>query len=115
MTDGQRALWLVTVNSKPAEWFGPEHVPLLVEYVRHVATAELLTQQIETFDPAWLADDDGIKRYDRLAKMRMREAAVIHQLARSMRLTQQAMYRADKAATLAGKGGGKRKPWQSEQ
>lgn len=113
MTDGQRALWLVTVNSKPAEWFGPEHVPLLVEYVRHVETANLLTKQIEGFDPAWMGDDDGIKRYDRLTKMRSRESAVIHQLARSMRLTQQAQYRADKAATLAARGGG-RKPWQTE-
>lgn len=112
LTDGQRAIWLATVNSKPAEWFGDEHVPMLVEYVRHIETANALTQQIEAFEPEWMKDDDGLKRYDKLTKMRAREAGVINTLARSMRLTQQAMYRADKAATLGGKGGGGRKPWQ---
>jgi len=112
LSDAQRSIWLATVNSKPAEWFGDEHVPILAEYVRHIETAELLTQQIEGFDPDWMKDDDGLKRYDKLTKMRAREAGVINTLARSMRLTQQAVYRADKAATLS-KGGGSRKPWQT--
>lgn len=111
LTPDQRSIWLATVNSKPAEWFGDEHMPILREYVRHVVTAEVLTQQIEGFDPAWMADDEGLKRYDRLTSMRAREAGVINTLARSMRLTQQAAYRADKAATLNDKGRG-RKPWQ---
>ncbi len=113
LTDAQRSIWLATVNSKPAEWFGDEHVPMLAEYVRHIETADTLTQQIEAFDPEWMKDDDGLKRYDKLTKMRAREAGVINTLARSMRLTQQAVYRADKAATMAGKGGGGRKPWQT--
>jgi hypothetical protein len=112
LTDRQRGIWLATVNSKPAEWFGDEHVPMLVEYVRHIETADLLTQQIEEFDPEWLKDDDGLKRLDRLTGMRAREAGLINTLARSMRLTQQAVYRADKAATLGDKGKG-RKPWQT--
>lgn len=111
LTSDQRQIWLATVNSKPAEWFGDEHMPILREYVRHVVTAEVLTRQIEEFDPAWMADDDGLKRYDRLTGMRAREAGVINTLARSMRLTQQAAYRADKAASLGDKGKGK-KPWQ---
>lgn len=112
LTDKQRGLWLATVNSKPAEWFGDEHVPMLVEYVRHVETADMLTEQIENFDPEWLKDDDGLKRLDKLTGMRAREAALINTLARSMRLTQQSVYRADKAATLTDKGRG-RKPWQT--
>jgi hypothetical protein len=112
LTDAQRGLWLVTVNSKPAEWFGDEHVPMLVEYVRHVSTADMLTKQIESFDPEWMKDDDGLRRMKNLTAMRAREAQCINTLARSMRLTQQSVYHAQKAATLAGKGGGKRKPWQ---
>lgn len=112
LTDAQRQIWLATVNSKPAEWFGEEHLPILREYVRHIVTAEVLTQQIDEFDPAWMADDDGLKRYDKLTGMRAREAGVINTLARSMRLTQQAAYRADKAATLGDRGKG-RKPWQT--
>jgi hypothetical protein len=76
LTDRQRGIWLATVNSKPAEWFGDEHVPMLVEYVRHIETADLLTQQIEEFDPEWLKDDDGLKRLDRLTGMRAREAGL---------------------------------------
>ena len=113
LTDRQRGLWLATVNSKPAEWFGDEHVPMLVEYVRHVETADMLTEQIEGFDPDWLKDDEGLKRLDKLTAMRAREAALINTLARSMRLTQQSVYRADKAATLTDKAGRGRKPWQT--
>jgi len=114
LTDSERALWLSTVNSKPAEWFGDEHVPMLAEYVRHVTTAELLTGQIAAFKTEWLIADDGPKRYEILLRMRARETGMVNTLARAMRLTQQSIYRADKAATLSGKGGGRRKPWQSE-
>lgn len=114
LTDAQRGLWLETVNSKPAEWFGPEHIPLLLEYVRHVATADMLTQQIEAFDPKWLDDDDGLKRLKTLTAMRAREAQCINTFARSMRLTHQAVYDKQKAATLSGRVGKGRKPWQHE-
>ena len=109
----QRAIWLTTVNSKPADWFGPEHAPILIEYVRHVATAAVLSKQIEDFDPAWLIDDDGLKRYDKLTGMRAREAGVINTLARSMRLTQQAVIRADAAGTSKARRSGASKPWQT--
>lgn len=114
LTDDQRALWLATVNSKPAEWFGPEHIPLLLEYVRHVSTAAMLTEQIQAFDPEWMTTDAGLKRMKTLTAMRAREAQVINTLARSMRLTQQAVYRADKAATLTGKVIG-RQPWEHQK
>src|SRR6476620_1705034 len=99
LTDAQRSLWLATVNSRPSEWFGPEHVPLLVLYVKHAATADMLTRQIEAFDPKWLEDEAGIKRMNALTSMRAREAQCMKSLARSMRLTQQSLYRANKAAT----------------
>lgn len=100
-----------TVNAKPSEWFGPEHVPVLEAYCRHVVTGRALAEQIEKFDPEWLNDDDGLKRYDRLLAMHTRETGRVNELARAMRLTQQAIYRADKAATLSKKGRAS-KPWQ---
>lgn len=115
LTAPQRGLWLATVNSKPAEWFGNEHVPMLVEYVRHVSTADLLTKEIEGFTAEMFADADALKKLKTLTTMRAREAQCINTLARSMRLTQQSVYRADKAATLAGKTGGSRKPWQLQE
>lgn len=113
LSDDQRSLWLATVNSKPADWFGSEHLPILLEYVKHIETAQVLTREIEGFDPEWLKDDDGLKRYDRLTGMRAREAGVINTLARSMRLTQQAQIRADTAGAKKSRPGGGSKPWQT--
>ncbi len=111
LTPAQRVVWLEAVNAKPSEWFGPEHVPVLEAYCRHVVTGRALAELIEKFDPEWLNDDDGLKRYDRLLAMHTRETGRVNELARAMRLTQQAIYRADKAATLSKKGRAS-KPWQ---
>lgn len=115
LTDAQRGLWLATVNSKPAEWFGDEHVPMLVELVRHVSTADMLTTEIEAFKPEMFADPDAFKQLKTLTFMRAREAQVINTLMRSMRLTQQSVYNAKRASTLGDKVGGKRKPWQLQE
>lgn len=115
LTPGQRNLWLATVNSRPAEWFGDEHIPLLVEYVRHVETSDGLARQIDAFDPAWMTEDEGLRRYEKLLRLRAMETTVINALARGMRMTQQSLYRADKAITMA-ESVAKRKPWlQSER
>ena len=113
LTDDQRAIWLATVNSKPADWFGDEHIPLLLEYVRHVSTADLLTREIDAFTPEMFANPLELEKLKMLVSMRAREAGCINTFARSMRITQQSIYRADKAATLTDKVGGKRKPWQA--
>ena len=114
LTPQQRNLWLSIVNSKPAEWFGDEHVPQLVQYVRHLATEEMLANQIEAFDPKWMAKEEGVRRMKTLIDMRAKEASTTNMLARSMRLTHQSVYPAAKANTLANKGGGRRKPWQQQ-
>lgn len=111
LTEAQKETWLAAVNGKPADWFGDEHVPILLEYVRHVSTAAILTQQIDAFEPEWLKDDDGLRRFDRLTAMRAREAGVINTLARSMRITHQALYRGETAAT-AQKDTPRAKPWE---
>lgn len=111
LSDGERAVWLATVNSKPAEWFGLEHVPLLVNYVRHVVAADVLDGQIRDFDPEWLKGDEGLSRYEKLRKIFRQETEAINRLARAMRLTHQSIYRADKAATLTDRARG-RKPWE---
>jgi hypothetical protein len=111
LSDGERSVWLATVNSRPADWFGSEHVPLLVSYVRHVVAADVLDGQLRDFDPEWLKGDEGLARYEKLRKIFRQETEAINRLARSMRLTHQAIYRADKAATITGKSSG-RKPWE---
>ncbi|HWR79877.1 MAG TPA: hypothetical protein VN303_06735 [Pseudomonas sp.] len=96
------------INARPADWFGPEHAGMLEQYCRHKVQADLVAQQLQSFDPAWLADDDGLQRFDKLSAMQDRESKTITALMRSMRLTQQSMIRADKVVrnTIG------RKPWQ---
>ena len=110
LTAAQKAVWVSVTNARPADWFGPEHSGMLAQYCRHKVQADLVAQQLERFDPAWLADEDGLKRYDKLSAMLERETRCINALLRSMRLTQQSLVRADKAVQTT-KG---RKPWQVE-
>jgi hypothetical protein len=58
---------------------------------------------------------DGIQRYDMLLRMADRERAAMVNLATKMRLTQQARYRADKAASAADRGKTVRKPWEMDE
>ncbi len=110
LTPAQKATWVTVVNARPADWFGPENAALLVQYCRHKVQSDILAQQLESFDPDWLLEDEGLKRYNKLSGMVERETRTMNALLRSMRLTQQSLVRADKAVPSA-KG---RKPWQGE-
>lgn len=107
LTPAQKAEWVTVTNARPAEWFAPEHIAMLTQYVRHKTQADIVAQQIENFDLGWLADDDGMKRYDKLLAWLERETRTINALLRSMRLTQQSMIQPDKVVKTQG-----RKPWQ---
>jgi len=112
LTAAQKSVWVSVVNAMPADWFGEEHGPMLAQYCRHKVNADLIAQQQEAFDPAWLVDDEGLKRFDKLAACMERETRTMNALLRSMRLTQQSLIRADKVVKNQGKG---LKPWQLEQ
>ena len=114
LTQAQRAEWVKIVNSRPADWFGPEHESLLAQYCRHKVSAEVLSEQMEAFKPEWLIDDDGLKRYELLQKMMTRESNIIIALLRTMRITQQSMYNAKSANTAAEKTSKGRKLWHVE-
>jgi hypothetical protein len=111
LTDAQRTVWLVLVNSRPAEWFGPEHAPLLEQYCRHKVNSDVLAARLQEFDPAWLNEDDGLRRYERLCSLMFKETSAINSLARAMRLTQQSIFNDQRAKTLQNQARG-RKPWQ---
>src|SRR5690349_15437450 len=97
LTDEQADLWRAVVTTKPADWFQPDTHPLLSQYVRHVTAARVLATQIDGMDPACLADQEHLQRYEKLLAMRERESRAINALARGMRLTQQSRYDAAKA------------------
>jgi hypothetical protein len=97
----------------PPDWFTRETQELLTNYCRHVAKARTLARAVDEFDQAWLADEDGLKRYDKLTQMAEREGRALSSLATRMRITQQSRYNPAAANTAASKAGTGHKPWQT--
>ena len=104
-------LWTSIVNTKPADWFQADSLPLLVSYCKHISQAHTLDRQIADFDPEWLKKDEGLKRYKVLTDMRERESRAQTALARSMRLTQQARVEPKTAGRASNKTQDKA-PWE---
>lgn len=90
MSDAERAVWAEVVNDQPADSFTATHIPLLEMYCRHIVQGRILADEILNFNREWLADDDGLKRYDRLLAMHEREGRAASSLATRLRITRQA-------------------------
>lgn len=113
LTKFQRELWQRTVAGEPLEQFRTATLQqLLREYVRHCEASNVLADQIDNFDPAWLVDEEGLKRFDKLLTMRDRETKAIADKATKLRLTNQSRYTPQAAATAAKNTAGKSKPWE---
>jgi hypothetical protein len=113
LTDEQRVIWERTVATEGADTFKTSALQaLLKDYCRHAAEAGRLAKVIEAFDTSWLADEEGLRRYDRLAAMRFRETKGAADMATKLRLTNQARYTPGSAATAAKKAGTALKPWE---
>jgi hypothetical protein len=112
LSDAIRSVWLDLVGDLPADSFTAKDAPMLEQYCRHIVQARILADQIEQFDPAWLGDDDGLKRYDRLLGAHEREGRAASSLATRLRISRQAMAdaktvgRANVAMSRA------KKPWE---
>jgi hypothetical protein len=111
LSEAEAAVWETTVGSKPVEWFGPEHIPVLVEYTRAVCRAHVVDQFIKALDEPYLGTSEGLARLERLSAMALKTANVIARLATNMRLTQQASYQPNKVWTGVTKAS-ERKVWQ---
>lgn len=107
LTPEQAARWRAVVDSKPVDWFGPDSLPLLKEYVRAEAMCDLLAVQIEA---AMSGGEPG--EIKALLDMRDKESKRLASLATKLRLTQQSRYTPQAAAT-ANKKAGNARPWQS--
>lgn len=113
LTDAEREIWLSVVNDQPANAFTITHAPLLEIYCRHVIQSRILADEILNFDRSWLADDDGLKRYDRLLAMAEREGRAASSLATRLRITRQAVDHATVARAMVNAPKSK-KPWEIE-
>jgi hypothetical protein len=103
LTPAQAETWKAIVARMSPDWFPRETHPALVALCRHIDTAGQLATVIDRFELAWLAEEGGVERLDRLLKLRDREHRAIVTLSRSLRLTNQSRYPADKASRLASK------------
>ena len=115
LTKFQREVWERTVANETSSFFNTAALQqLLKEYCRHVESAHKLAAMIEVVEQATSFDDEAIKAYDKLLGMRDRETKAIGDKATKLRLTNQARYTPQAAAT-ASKKVQDRKPWQLDQ
>ena len=112
LTEEQGMLWREIISTKPADWFGPETYPLLQAYCKAVSDYQRISALVDSFDLSCLADDDDMKRFDKLTVIQDRLAKSMAMLATKMRLAQQSKY-CDKTAGRADRTH-KKRPWESE-
>ena len=112
MSDAEQSVWCDVVNDQPASAFTPTHGPLLELYCRHIVHARILADELANFDRAWMADDDGLKRYDRLLAMSERESRAASSLATRLRITRQAVDHPTTAGRSIASQAKGRKPWE---
>lgn len=106
LTAEEAALWTRVVDSKPADWFGDDSVPLLVEYVRCVGECDVLHAMVAA---ALVSEEEGIGLKETM-KLRDMASRRLLSIGTKLRLTQQSRYTSSAAAT-ASKGSTARKPW----
>ncbi|SEG30816.1 hypothetical protein SAMN05216242_1405 [Thauera chlorobenzoica] len=103
----QQAHFGLVVAAKPADFFNPCDLPLLVQLSRHLARADVIENKFRA-NPFMLMDE-----YDDLSRLADRETKQITSLMTRLRLTPQSRYRPDSAKHDAA-GTEMRRPWEIE-
>lgn len=111
LSDAEISVWNEVVSDQPASSFTATHSPILEMYCRHVVNNRVLADELLNFDRSWLADDDGLKRYDKLLQMAERESRAASSLATRLRITRQAIDQQTVARSL-NNNVRSRKPWE---
>lgn len=106
-------VWARVSATKPGDWWDAGSVPLLAQYCRATVQAEMIADLVRQTASTMLTDPSQLGTYKELRKIQGALSGEITSLARSMRLTQQSRYRADKADPESRKATG-RKPWVIE-
>jgi hypothetical protein len=91
LSEAERGVWIELVNDQPADAFTVTHIPALEAYCRHVVFGRVIADELAQFDRAWLADADGLKRYDTLLKSHERETRAASSQATRLRITRQSL------------------------
>ena len=99
------AVWQAIVAAMPADYFRPSNFALLVQFCRHSVASDRVAQLIETFCKRKKVD---CPEFAQLLAMQSAETANIVRLSRQLRLSPQAVYRADSAKLRTAA------PWHTE-
>ena len=106
-------VWQKTVRSEPPEFFATEVTQaLLADYCRQRVACDVLSKTISEFKSEWLKLEEGGARYDKLLRMRDREAKAVIRTATKLRITNQSRYTKGSAATAAANQTRTAKPWE---
>ena len=85
-------IWERITASMPADHFSPGNAPVLAQLCRHIAASDKIAMLIEMITKKKPFNPD---HFATMLRSQVAESVVINRLARSMRLTQQAVYRGE--------------------
>lgn len=112
LSEAEKQVWDELVADQPASAFTQTHAPMMEMYCRHVVNNRVISEELLAFDRAWLADDEGLKRYDTLLKIAERESRAASSLATRLRITRQAIDNPTNLGRQSANSSRLRKPWE---
>ena len=113
LTDAEAGIWREIVASEAIEFFNTAALRgLLKDYCRHRAAADKISEVINLFQVDWLKNEEGVKRYSDLLKIRDLEAKGAADKATKLRLTNQARYTPQAASTASKNASRGKLPWE---
>lgn len=112
LTKQQRALWKRIVDSKSADWFTEETLPILEAYVVHAVSAQVLSQRVAELEESGKCWNGSASEYHKLLDLRLQESKAAEARARSLRLTNQSRWQPATAARKSAESGNQPRPWE---
>lgn len=108
----QSEIWKEVAASEKPDFFRTAALrALLTDYCALRESIEDICGVLNSFDPEWLKSENGVKRYKVLTDIREKEVRAAASLATKMRLTNQARYTPQAAATAANNMPRAARPW----
>jgi hypothetical protein len=92
LSSAATAEWQQIVKRMPPNFFTVEMFPVLSHLCNHVVYARTLANQLDSFTPAMLKDDEFVDGFLKLLTVYQKESSLIVNLATRLRLTPQSRY-----------------------
>jgi hypothetical protein len=113
LNERQTEIWRTITAGEPVEFFNTAVLRgMLADLCRHREAGEKISAIIDSFQPEWMKNSDGAKRYYQLLKMRELETRASGLLATRLRLTNQSRYQPQRAQTMSNNTLKSPKPWE---